>query len=146
MFKKLPFIVCFFLGLTISAQNTYVIEWTFGSNSNAAPPRNADRTIEVGDTVRWEFVESGSHNVVSQAGASESFDSGVVQGPGFIFEHTFTDRPLWPLRPRMHCLWRVVPGCLWPRPAASVDSLPIGSAMHVFFASRYARPEDYTVP
>ena len=92
MFKKLLFVLFFILSLNISAQNTYVIEWTFGSNSNVNPadsPRNADRTIEVGDTVRWEFVDNGSHNVVSQAGATESFDSGTVQAAGFTFEHTF---------------------------------------------------------
>jgi len=92
MFKKLLFILCCFWALNSSAQNTYVIEWTFGSNSNVDPedsPRNADRTIEVGDTVRWEFVDNGSHNVVSQAGANETFDSGNFQAAGFDFEHTF---------------------------------------------------------
>jgi len=41
------------------------------------------------------FIESiknkikGNHNVVSNGGATESFDSGVLQGAGFTFSHTF---------------------------------------------------------
>ena len=91
--RQLLFTFCLFFGMFLTAQNTFVIEWTFGSNSNVTPedsPRNADRTIEVGDTVRWEFVASGSHNVVSKPGSQEIFSSGAQQSAGFVFEYTFT--------------------------------------------------------
>jgi plastocyanin len=93
MMKKLLLYFSLLCSSLIVAQNTYVIEWTFNSTSNVSPTtslRNADRTIEVGDTVRWEFVESGTHNVVSKPGSQESFNSGARQGAGFVFEHTFT--------------------------------------------------------
>lgn len=92
MMNRLLFIFCLLFGVYTTAQNTFTIEWTRFSNSNvtAGSPRNADRTIEVGDTVRWEFVENGVHNVVSATNSQESFNSGTLQGAGFVFEYTFT--------------------------------------------------------
>ena len=94
MMNRLLFIFCLFFGVYVTAQDTVVIQWTFGSNSNVTPqdsPRNADRTIEVGDTVRWEFIENGAHNVVSSTGSQETFSSGGLQTAGFVFEYTFTE-------------------------------------------------------
>ncbi|MBT8304815.1 MAG: T9SS type A sorting domain-containing protein [Bacteroidia bacterium] len=72
---------------------TYTISWGFGSNPtqpNTAPNYTL-RTIEVGDTIIWEWVgDGGSHNVVS-TGGPESFDSGsTISTPGNTFSHTFT--------------------------------------------------------
>lgn len=81
-----------FISLSSFAQTVYEIDWTFGSNSNvdSSLPNHADKTIEVGDIVRWNFVGAGSHTVTSQPSAQESFSSGSVQSAGFVFEHTFT--------------------------------------------------------
>lgn len=98
MVKKLLFIMCFVLSLSVSAQQTYDIDWGFNSTSDVTPadaPTNADRTIEVGDTVRWTWYASGNHNVVSNPGSQENFMSGTTetdtQPPDFVYSYTFTE-------------------------------------------------------
>jgi len=84
------FSICF-----VSAQQTYTytIDWGFGSNPSQleSAPNYTLRTIEVGDTIIWEWVgDGGSHNVVS-TGGPESFNSGATTNtPGNTFSHTFT--------------------------------------------------------
>lgn len=76
--------------IAMSGQTTYEIEWTFGTNSdNTTPARNADRTVELGDTVRWVYVESGTHTVTSSPGAVQQFDTNGRFGAGFEFEVVF---------------------------------------------------------
>ena len=96
--KKLLYIMCLVLTISVSAQQTYDIDWGFNSTSDVVPAdasNNADRTIEMGDTVRWTWYASGSHNVVSNDGSQESFMSGTsetdTQGPGTVFLYTFTE-------------------------------------------------------
>ncbi len=97
--KKLLFTIsCIIITTSISAQDTYDIDWTFGSNSNVTPAsasNNADRTIEVGDMVRWTWSASGNHNVVSNSGSQENFMSGTsatdTQPPGTVFSVTFNE-------------------------------------------------------
>ena len=94
MMKKL-FLILFVFAIhnSLIAQDTYTINWTFGSNSDVTPTtavNNADRTIEVGDTVEWNFISPGSHNVANKAGSQETFSSPGLQGAGFVFSHTFT--------------------------------------------------------
>jgi len=91
MIKKLPFILFLMLSINIVAQtaNTITIDWSFNSTPTAEGNANSSRTIEVGDTVTWNWYSTGNHNVVSNGGATESFDSGVLQGAGFTFSHTF---------------------------------------------------------
>jgi hypothetical protein len=94
MKKKLLFILSFCLSITLSAQQTYDIDWGFNSTSDVTPadaPTNADRTIEVGDTVRWIWYSTGNHNVVSTSASQESFNSGPVQPSGTEFTYTFTE-------------------------------------------------------
>lgn len=69
--------------------DTYFIDWSFGSNPSATGAANSNRTIEEGDTVTWNWYASGNHNLVSQAGSTESFSSSL-QGPGSTFSYTFT--------------------------------------------------------
>ncbi|WP_156032948.1 T9SS type A sorting domain-containing protein [Sediminibacter sp. Hel_I_10] len=92
MMKKLLFILFVSVALNISAQTTetVTINWSFGSNPSAEGDANANRTIEVGDTVDWYFYSTGSHNVVSDGSATESFSSGALMGNDFTFSHTFT--------------------------------------------------------
>ncbi|MEM6517431.1 MAG: T9SS type A sorting domain-containing protein [Bacteroidota bacterium] len=89
MIKKLLLIICFSLFLSLHAQNveTITIDWTFGSNPSASGNANADRTIEVGDTVTWEWQNNGSHNVNSLSSATEDFESSF-QTTG-TFSYTF---------------------------------------------------------
>ena len=58
-----------------------------------APPNggtHVDPTINVGDTVRWNFVQ-GFHNTQSVAGSAESWASPIfTTPPGGTFDHTFT--------------------------------------------------------
>ena len=70
----------------INAQQTYQLDWGF--NINGA---NASLTIEQGDTVEWTWIDTGQHNVVNTANAVETFDSGLLQGVGATFSHTFTE-------------------------------------------------------
>lgn len=73
---------------THSQTETYFIDWSFNSNPNATGDANSDRTIEAGDTVVWNWYANGIHSVVSEAGATESFDSGL-HGSGYSFSFTF---------------------------------------------------------
>ncbi len=80
------------LNITICANaqtETYTIDWSFGSNPSASGDANANRTIEEGDTVIWNWYANGNHNVVSEPDATESFDSGLL-GPGSTFSYTFS--------------------------------------------------------
>jgi len=90
MKKTLLFILCLNITFFVKAQTeTYTIDWSFGSNPSAQGNANASRTIEEGDTVIWNWYANGTHNVVSEADATESFDSGLL-GPGSTFSYTFT--------------------------------------------------------
>lgn len=85
-------LICLTFSFTILSQaqtETYFIDWSFGSNPSATGDANANRTVEEGDTVTWNWYATGSHNVVSQPNATESFSS-ALQGPGSTFSYTFT--------------------------------------------------------
>ena len=76
--------------LSISAQtNTITIDWSFNSTPSASGNANASRTIEVGDTVTWNWYATGTHNVNSKAGSAENFESEFF-GNGGTFSYTFT--------------------------------------------------------
>ena len=95
MVKKLLFLFSLSISISLSAQvETYDIDWGFGSNSNVMPAtasNNADRTIEVGDTVRWTWInDGGSHNVFSQGGSQETFTSGSTTSAPNTYSYTFT--------------------------------------------------------
>jgi plastocyanin len=92
MIKKLPFILFLMCAIGIVAQTTetVIIDWNYNSNSNASGAANASRTVEIGDTVKWVWSSAG-HNVLSNSGADENFNSGAYQGTpsGTTFSHTF---------------------------------------------------------
>ena len=90
MTKKLLNILflMFSVGLVAQTVNTVTIDWGFGSNPSATGDSNASRTIEVGDTVTWVW-NSNNHNVVSNSGANESFNSGATENVGATFSHNF---------------------------------------------------------
>jgi plastocyanin len=90
MVKKLLFILLLMLSIHLVAQTTQTvtIDWSFNSTPTADGNANASKTIEVGDTVTWLWLSNG-HNVVSNAGANESFNSGALQDSGTTFSKTF---------------------------------------------------------
>ena len=90
MIKNLPFIFILMFSMSIAAQNeTVTIDWGRNSTPSAAGNANSSRTIEVGDTVTWNWYSSGDHNVKSNTSANESFESQFF-GNGGTFSYTFT--------------------------------------------------------
>jgi plastocyanin len=90
MIKKLPFILFIMFSMSIAAQtNTVSIDWSFNSTPTATGDAKSSRTIEVGDTVTWNWYAGGSHNVKSKASATEGFESDFFSTGG-TFSHTFT--------------------------------------------------------
>jgi plastocyanin len=81
----------FEVSYTTSAQtvNTETIDWGIDSTPSETGNRNASRTIEVGDTVTWNWYAGGTHNVKSNASATETFESDYF-GNGGTFSYTFT--------------------------------------------------------
>ena len=90
MIKKLPFILflMFTVGLVAQSTKTVTIDWGRNSTPTATGDSNASRTIEVGDTVTWNWYATGTHNVKSAASATETFQSNYF-GNGGTFSHTF---------------------------------------------------------
>ena len=93
MKTKILFMLLMFVSITLFAQTeTITIDWSFNSTPSALGNANASRTIEVGDTVEWNWFASGSHNVVSSTGSAESFNSGEpTSNPGINFSYTFKE-------------------------------------------------------
>ena len=90
MIKNLPFIFILMFSMSIAAQTeTVTIDWGRNSTPSAAGNANSSRTIEVGDTVTWNWYSSGDHNVKSNTSANESFESQFF-GNGGTFSYTFT--------------------------------------------------------
>lgn len=96
MKQTLLFSVLFLLGVCLQAQTTETIniDWGIGSNPDNVPetdPKYPSKTIEVGDTVIWTWIDDLGHNVASIDGSStENFDSGIQSGQGETFSYTFT--------------------------------------------------------
>jgi len=91
MVKKLLFILLLTLSIHLVAQTTQTvtIDWGRNSTPSATGNANASRTIEVGDTVIWNWYSSGSHNVKSKDSSNESFESAYFQNGG-SYERIFT--------------------------------------------------------
>jgi plastocyanin len=91
MVKKLLFILLLMLSIHLVAQTTQTvtIDWGRNSTPSATGDKKASRTIEIGDTVIWNWYSSGSHNVDSAASATETFESSYF-GNGGTFSYTFT--------------------------------------------------------
>lgn len=68
------------------AQETHHINWFMGVSQSAA---SAD--INEGDTVMWHWTDAMPHTVTSEAGGTETFNSGSITGNGQTYSHTFTE-------------------------------------------------------
>lgn len=72
--------------------NVYVYDFDFSINPPGQPV--VDAVVNIGDTVRWIFLDSG-HSTTSVLNSPESWDSGYVSVVGTAFEHTFTNPGEW---------------------------------------------------
>jgi plastocyanin len=90
MIRKLPFILLLMLSFSLASQttNTITIDWSFNSTPTSSNNANSSRTIEVGDTVTWNWYSGGSHNVKSNGSSNETFESQFF-GTGGTFSYTF---------------------------------------------------------
>lgn len=66
----------------------YVFNYDFSINTPGG--EIVDVTINLGDTVRWNFLDSG-HSTTSVGGNPEYWNSGYVGVVGTTFDHTFTN-------------------------------------------------------
>ncbi|MFL1011215.1 T9SS type A sorting domain-containing protein [Flavisericum labens] len=80
---KKTLLLLVFTALGLQAQTTHDLNWEVGVGSNV------DLTITVGDIVRWTWTDSQPHTVESEAGSTESFDSGTLTGNGSTFSYQF---------------------------------------------------------
>lgn len=89
MIKQLLFLCLSCSSLCFSqTTQTITIDWSFNSTPTASGNANTSRTIEVGDTVQWNWYANGTHNVVS-TGGPETFASALTNNPGINFSYTF---------------------------------------------------------
>ncbi len=68
----------------IQAQTTYNLDWEMGIGTNI------DLTIKVGDKVKWNWTDEFPHTVQSDAGSTETFNSGTKTGIGSSYLFTFS--------------------------------------------------------
>ena len=77
------FLIIIILPFFAHTQTTHYFNWGYNTV-------NQQIEIEVGDTVEWLWVGSGSHNLISNDGGVESFNSGF-HSSGYIFTYTFNN-------------------------------------------------------
>ena len=81
---KTTLLLLVFAAFGIHAQTTYDLDWGIGIGTNL------DLTINVGDIVRWTWIDDYSHTVQSDPGSTETFNSGTKTGSGSTFSYTFS--------------------------------------------------------
>ena len=81
-------LICFIFNGFSQTTETITIDWSFDSTPSASGNANTNRTIEVGDTVIWNWYAGGTHNVNSLPTATETFESAFF-GNGGSFSYTF---------------------------------------------------------
>ena len=80
--KKITLLSFMTLCMFSNAQTTYNYDWNMQST-------NQQITIDVGDTVIWEWTDSPQHNLISTSG-THTFDSGF-HGQGYTYTLTFNE-------------------------------------------------------
>lgn len=73
-----------------AAETIDIFVVNFAFTDDLQSPFSVDKTINLGDTVRWTWFASG-HSVTSVMGIAEAFDSGI-RSTGFSFSYTFTNQ------------------------------------------------------
>src|SRR5579859_6851738 len=89
--KRLLASICFLPVAAATALAATNIVQVFSFDFGAAPSTHIDPTVNLGDTVEWEWVNTDgmAHSTTAAAGQPENWDSGVHSTP-FAFNHTFT--------------------------------------------------------
>ncbi len=85
------------MGLFTNAQTTFNLDWFSG-----VPSGDVTITIDVGDSVEWTWADTLPHSVTNDAGAQETFDSGILTGSGTTFTYTFTQVGVNPYHCNVH--------------------------------------------
>jgi plastocyanin len=87
--KRTILLAALLLGFATQAAvfDVYVYDNDFSVNQG---PPAVDPTINVGDTIQWNWQAEFLHNVQSVNGSAEIFDSGTPVASRAPFEHTFT--------------------------------------------------------
>ena len=80
--KKITLFTFMIFCVLSNAQTTYNYDWNMQST-------NQQITIDVGDTVIWEWTDSLDHNLISTSG-THTFDSGF-HGQGYTYTLTFNE-------------------------------------------------------
>jgi MYXO-CTERM domain-containing protein len=66
----------------------YVFNFDYSIFRPSENPEATDPIINVGDTIRWQWI-GGTHDVIGIQGQAEVFAS-PLRGSGFTYSHTFT--------------------------------------------------------
>lgn len=72
-----------FATFSLTAQTTHNINWFIGADPGTL-------VIEQGDTVNWIWTDGAPHTVTSDAGSTQTFDSGVLPS-GSTYSLEFTE-------------------------------------------------------
>ena len=91
-----------------------------------AQPTTATSTVNVGDSVTWNWADALPHSVVSLSGPG-SFDSGVLTGAGQTFSFEFTQAGTYTYQCSVH--GPSMTGTVTVQAAASPTASPTGTAV-----------------
>jgi Secretion system C-terminal sorting domain len=114
---KLLFLLLFGV-FCVNAQTTWDIDWQIGTLSPTT-----DRTINLGDIVRWTWRDSAPHSVRNLTGL-EVFSSTVLTGAGMQYSYTFTVIGSHPYECGVH-LEALMSGIITVLPSLSIDDFDI---------------------
>ena len=81
--RTITTIFALLLCVTLTAQTTHNIPWFVGASPGTL-------SIEEGDTVNWIWDDGAPHSVTSEAGSTDTWDSGVLAA-GSEFSRVFPD-------------------------------------------------------
>lgn len=85
--------------LGLSAQTTHHLDWFMGV-TNA----QASLTINQGDIVVWTLTDDLPHTITSNAGGTNSFNSGTISGDGETFSHIFANTGVTSYKCNIHAM------------------------------------------
>lgn len=87
------------MSLGLNAQTTHHLNWFMGVTNV-----QASLTIDQGDIVTWTLTDNLPHTITSNAGGTNSFDSGNISGNGQTFSHTFVNTGVTTYKCNIHAM------------------------------------------
>ncbi len=116
---KRTLLILIFLGsFNLNGQTTLDIDWQIGTLSPTT-----DRTIHLGDIVRWTWTDVSAHSVRNLTGL-EVFSSAILTGIGMQYSYTFTVTGVHPYECGVH-LAPSMSGIITVLPPLSVDDFTL---------------------